>query len=134
MAASNEFALAYAKNFWDIGNQIVILMFGLAFAVYYVLVQNNEVRRLVSKFNFRLVRLTLVSNVLLLAVLWYMNTQEIALAEMANQSPIMLHAIKVGLYIRAALLAGNTIIYIIVLRFVKNRIDPDTGSPIVQPA
>ncbi|TRC72032.1 hypothetical protein FJV83_31400 [Mesorhizobium sp. WSM4307] len=132
-AASSDMALAYAKNYWDAGNQVVILMFGLAFAVYYTLTQYKEVLRLVSKYNFRLIRLTLISNLLLLALLWILNTQETAVAQIVTPEDALLRAIAAGFYIRASLLIGNTVLYIIVLRFVKNRIDPNTGNPISPP-
>ncbi|WP_095204189.1 hypothetical protein [Mesorhizobium carmichaelinearum] len=131
----NGMALTYAKNYWDVGNQLVVLMFGLAFAVYYALVQYDEVRRLVSKYNFRLLRLTIISNVFLLIVLWFMNMQESALASLVRPGfaggENIVRAVEIGFWIRSALLVGNTVLYIIVLKFVERRIDPATGKTIV---
>ncbi|MER8859042.1 hypothetical protein NKI09_15470 [Mesorhizobium sp. M0757] len=127
-------ALAYAKNYWDVGNQLVVLMFGLAFAVYYALIQYDEVRRLTSKYNFRLIRLAVVSNVGLLIVLWLMRAQEVALASLAGPGSAggdtIVWAIEVGFYIRAALLVGNALLYVIVLIFVAKKVDPTTGKAI----
>src|SRR5258707_6634455 len=41
-----DFALAYSQSFYDSGNQIISLMFGLAFAVYFALAGSADIRAL----------------------------------------------------------------------------------------
>jgi hypothetical protein len=119
-----ELASTYAPKFWEAGNLVVTLVFGLTFAVYVSLLQHEYMRYLASKWLVILIPLAIISNVLLAFLLWRLFTHENRVTKLIGTNPILLDAIRSAYEIRLGLVAFNFFMYLAVLIFVRVNVDP----------
>jgi hypothetical protein len=95
-------AQAYAVKFWEAGNLVVAMMFGLAFTVYLVIVQTPDAKSLISQFYWMLVAPAVVGNGALVFVLYRLSVQEIRVAGLITQNSDFIAAIWATFRIRWA--------------------------------
>jgi hypothetical protein len=115
---AKELAIAYAQKFWDAGNSIVTIIFGLAFAVYFALAQYDGLRPIVHRHIVLLVALALVGNTLLGIVLWRLCLHEKRTIQLIVDDPTFLDSVQSAFEIRLGLLIFNTVMYLGILWFV----------------
>ena len=110
--------VSYAQKFWDAGNLSVTLIFGLAFACYYVLATNRGALSYAYDHIWWLVGLSLIGNLGIGVVIWRFYTFESTALMLANASDMFTPTIFHAYCLRLWLVGANTVIYLTVLAFV----------------
>ena len=123
MAQENTLMLAYAQKFWEAGDSVVVLMFGLAFSVYVALSRFPLVRYWAAKYFYWLFVIAIVGNTGLLIVLWCLSVHEVRLIEAVTKDPFLIDAVVSAFHIRLGLFLFNLAMYLTVLGFVRYNVD-----------
>ena len=110
-----DFALVYAGKFWDAGNLIVTLMFGLAFGVYYLASQHVEIRDLLQNYFAWIVVLAIVGNGGLWFLLRRLYTFEMIHVRKLTGDPALQATVWNATRARIGLLIFNTVMYLSIM-------------------
>jgi len=124
----------YATKFWDAANTAVTLIYGVAFAVYVLIAQYPDVRRMIKDYYLPIIVFSSIGNTMigvLIVRLWWLES---SILEEAGAGPLLVSSIFHACIIRVILVAFNFAMYVAVLHYVKvnpiKRLLPD-GKTIV---
>jgi hypothetical protein len=120
-SSNKDFALAYSQRFGDAANQIVTLMFGLAFAVYLALAGSADVRallRLYSWLPWLLTGISAFGNGALIFVLYRLCFHEKRIVCSINSNENLIDSIQSAFEIRVGMLIFNTTLYLLAIWIV----------------
>jgi len=117
-----DFALLYAGKFWDAGNLVVTVMFGLAFGIYYLASQHPAIRIMMKEQYYYLLPLAVIGNIALGAVIYRLNHHELRFVEALTSSAHLHDSVKSAYHLRLGMFAFNAVLYIAVLTL--NRVIP----------
>ena len=115
-------ATAYAQKFWDAGNQVVTLIFALAFGVYLSLAGSIDIRCLAAERLWHLVSLAIIGNALLGFVLYRLGFHELRVVKMITSDSEFLDSVKSAFHLRLGLLLFNTVLYLAIVGFISYRV------------
>ena len=115
-----ELAGDYARKYWEAGNLVVTLVFGVTFAIYLLFAQSPQIRSyLVRDSSWAwLVGISAISNIGLAVVLWRLSVNELLLVKTFAKSEPLIEPVESALHLRWALLAFNLIMFCFVIGFV----------------
>jgi len=109
---------AYAQKYWDAGNILITLMFGVAFGIYYLAVQHKGVRDLIDQYCYEVLIVSAIGNIALAIVLWRFAVNERVLIRKITADEMVIEAIWSGVELRWGLLAGNFFMYVLVIGLI----------------
>lgn len=114
----------YLGRYWEAANSIVLLMFGLTFAVYVLLAKEAGVRSFLGdRRAFRLLVLfSTLGNLLLATAAWRMSVVEMDVVATLSLDAARLkaanEAIRVANLVRIGMLGANLAMYLAVISYV----------------
>jgi hypothetical protein len=117
-----EFALAYAQKFWDAGNVIVTLTFGVAFAAYLAIAQFSAIRGFIHQYlwvPWLLTGVSVIGNLGLIFVLYRICFHEKRIIGSTIKDADFLDSIQSAFEIRVGMLFFNTVLYLTVIWVVR---------------
>lgn len=119
-AVVNKIQLSYAVRYADVGDNVVLLMWGLAFAIYLILARFSDVRRLLSQYLIWLLTLSTIGNaaVCVLILRFYENELLLINSLLPINNDVLIEAVKSGFELRIALIGANFLLYLVVLMLV----------------
>ncbi|CDN53805.1 Hypothetical protein RG1141_CH14580 [Neorhizobium galegae bv. officinalis bv. officinalis str. HAMBI 1141] len=113
-----ELALAYAQNFWDSGNQIVVLVFAVAFGFFLAIAQSLDLRALAATHKTKLVWLAVFGNAALAFLLFRLYVHEHRIVSTLTGNRTLIDGIDSAFEMRLILLLVNLGIYLWIMLFV----------------
>ena len=113
-----DLAFAYSQRFYDVGNQIITLKFGLAFAIYLALAGSPDIRallRLHPWLPWLLTGISILGNGALIFVLYRLCFHEKRIARSINSNANLIDSIQSAFEIRVGMLIFNTALYLLAI-------------------
>ncbi|BAV45428.1 hypothetical protein MesoLj113a_44860 [Mesorhizobium sp. 113-1-2] len=119
MALGSSELVSYAQKFWDAENNVITIIYGLTFAVYVIIAQYPDVRRMIKEYYTPLMIFASSGNILLVVLLVRLWWIESYILVDAGYSPTMQWALMHACVTRVLLVVFNFAMYATVLRYVK---------------
>ncbi|MEM1149925.1 MAG: hypothetical protein AAGI03_05110 [Pseudomonadota bacterium] len=116
-------AAKYHAWYISTADNMVLLMYSLAFAVYLVAAQSHSIRLLMQKYIRVLIALMIVGNTAICIGIYVMHSREVDLLEVMGQQNLNCFAER-GLELRLILTAVNISIYSSVLYLIWAKTQP----------
>ncbi|MGO8313845.1 hypothetical protein ACC827_26550 [Rhizobium ruizarguesonis] len=121
----------YSQKFFDAGNQVVALMYGLAFGFYLAVGEHESLEHAAASWRWVLLGMAFAGNIAVGYLIFRLACHERRLIRTYSQNPILHDAVWSAWHMRAGLLAVNFLMYAFVVGAVLQPA-PDGSQPAIK--
>jgi hypothetical protein len=115
-----ELSMAYSQKFWDAGNAVVTIAFGLDFAVFAIFLSSEEARLLIRepKYYWTLIAISAVGNIALYILLSRLRFHEVRIIKSLTNNSDFIDSINSAFDLRIGIWAARIILFLTVITVI----------------